>query len=261
VAVLVLVTVALRFRHYRMWELALLAGLGFLANFAFRSAMDWLLVMLMLGVPHLKELLAGAARHDRRGLWTSWLLRLDRWAKKTLGSPLFRWQPFWPALTCFVLLAISLVPPLGRRMPIQTAGDWPVAALDHVEMVGLSGNFFGPPDYGAYIGWRLGDRGKVYVDTRGFFFPPMLLEDSHFIPQLGPDWRRRLDRVLGEYRIDFFLLETEGPRGALWQTLRNHVGTPLYQDQQAVLLSAAQVRQGMAAMESGSAGLFPGQGR
>ncbi|MCI0352972.1 MAG: hypothetical protein L0Z53_26420, partial [Acidobacteriales bacterium] len=43
VAVLVLLSVVFRFRHYRMWELALFAGLAFLGNFAFRSAMDWLL--------------------------------------------------------------------------------------------------------------------------------------------------------------------------------------------------------------------------
>lgn len=245
VAALVLLTVVLRFGHYRLWELALLAGLAFLGNFAFRSAMDWLLVMLALGVPHLKELLAGAARADRRRWGVACALRLDRKLKQMLCGPLFRWQPAWPALVCGVLVMVSSIPPLARVMPLHNSTEWPVAALDHVVAEGLTGNFFAPPDYGAYIGWRLRDRGKIYTDTRGFFFPPALLEDSHFIPQLGPQWHERMGRVLDQYHTDYFLLETHGPRGALWQTLKPHVGQPLFLDEQAVLLSAAQVRRGL----------------
>jgi hypothetical protein len=251
VAVLVLATVVLRFRTYRLWELALLAGLAFLANFAFRSAMDWLLVMLALGVPHLKELLAQTARARPRPPATAWLLRLDRKLKQMLGSSWFRFQPLWPGLAMLVLLIASLIPPLARNMPLQNAPDWPVAALDRIESAGLSGRFFAPPDYGAYVGWRLRERGKVYTDTRGFFFPPALLEDSHFIPQLGPEWRKRLDRVLDEYHTDYFLLETSGARGALWQSLQQHVETPFFLDEQTVLLTAPQVRRGVAAIESG----------
>src|SRR5262249_6789781 len=161
-----------RFRYYRGWELALLAGLAVLGNFAFRSAMDWLLVMLMLGVPHLKAMLADAARANRQRPLTARLLRLDRVFKKTLQTPLLALQPLWPALACLVLVAISIVPALSRDMPVQNSERWPAAALDHVQAAGWSGKFFGPPDYGAYIGWRLGERGKVYADTRGFFFPP-----------------------------------------------------------------------------------------
>ncbi len=261
VAVLVLVTVAVRFRQYRMWELALLAGLAFLGNFAYRSAMDWLLVMLALGVPHIKELLAAVARRQPRRGWQAWLLRLDRQAKKMLSSPLFRFQPAWPAAALVLLLLVSLVPPMSRNMPVQNSAEWPVAALDHIEKTGIHGRFFGPPDYGAYIGWRLRERGKIYTDTRGFFFPPALLEDSHFIPQLGPDWRLRLDRVLEEFQTEYFLLETQGARGALWQTLEPHVGTPLYLDGQAVLLSAGQVRQGLQEIDvvsQSSARVWPG---
>ena len=228
-----------------MWELALLTGLAILANFAFRSAMDWFLVMLALGVPHLKELLAQAARYRSRNRVMHYILRIDRKVKQTLGSPWFRWQLFWPAAAFVGLLIVSVVPPLSRNMPRQNAADWPVAALDHMEKTGLHGRFFGPPDYGAYIGWRLGERGKVYTDTRGFFFPPALLEDSHFLPQLGPNWRHRLTRVLDEYHTDYFLLETYGARGALWQSLKDHVGPPLFLDGQTVLLSANQVRQGV----------------
>src|SRR5262245_14294814 len=69
VAALVGLTVVLRFRSYRLWEVALLAGLGLLANVAFRSLQDWLLVLLALGGPHLAALLAAAARRDRRRAW------------------------------------------------------------------------------------------------------------------------------------------------------------------------------------------------
>ena len=246
---LVLATAVLRFRHYRMWELALLAGLAVLGNIAFRGAMDWLLVMLALGVPHLKELLAGAARYRPRPRCVMWLLRADRKIKQTLASGLFRLQPFWPAAALSALLIISVIPPLSRAMPRQNSADWPVAALDHMEKIELAGRFFGPPDYGAYIGWRLRQRGKIYTDTRGFYFPPQLLEDSHFIPQLGPDWRQRLKRVLDEYHTDYFLLETNGPRGALWHSIKAHVGAPLFLDEQAVLLSAEQVRRGVRDMD------------
>ena len=49
-------TVVLRFRKYRLWEIALLVAVTGLANLAVRSLQDWLLVMLMLGVPHVSEL-------------------------------------------------------------------------------------------------------------------------------------------------------------------------------------------------------------
>jgi hypothetical protein len=145
-----------------------------------------------------------------------------------------------------VLFLISIIPPLARAMPRQNSTEWPVAALDHVERMGISGRFFAPPDYGAYVGWRLRRKGQVYTDTRGFFYPPELLEDSHYLPQLTPDWRRRLQRVLEDYHTDYFLLETWGARGALWHALASHVGQPLFLDGQAVLLSAEQVRRGAA---------------
>jgi hypothetical protein len=149
-----------------------------------------------------------------------------------------------------VLLAITLVPPLSRRLPGQESAEWPVAALDHVERTGITGNFFTPPDYGAYVGWRLKERGKTYMDTRGFFFPPSLVEDSHYLPSMGPRWRERLDRALDDYPTDYFLLETWGVRGALWKALQPHIDEPLYRDDKTVLLSAAQVRQALPALDA-----------
>ncbi len=248
-ALLVLGTVLWRVRSYRIWELALLAGLAFLANVAFRSAMDWLLVMLALGVPHLRDMFVQAARTRPRPLPIFWLLRLDRTVKQLFANPWFRFQAFWPVAAGVVLLIISVVPPLSRNMPVQNAADWPVAALNYMEAEGITGRFFAPPDYGSYIGWRLRDRAKIYTDSRGFFFPPILIEDCHYLPQLLPEWRPRLHRVLDEFHTDYFLLETTGGRGALWQVLKDHVDTPLFLDEQTVLLSAAQVRRGVEEMD------------
>ncbi len=243
VAALVLMTMVLRFRRYRFWEVALLVGLGGLANLAVRSLQDWLLLMLALGVPHMAALLARAARIGRRQAGIGFLLRLDRSCKRLFFSPLLRFQPLWPTAASTGLLLVSLIPGIARNMPMQNAHDWPVAALDHIESQELTGKFFSPPDYGSYLGWRRGDKAKIYTDTRGFFFPPLLIEDSHYLPQLGPDWQKRLRRVLDQYRTDFFLLETTGARGALWRDLQKHIGPPLYLDEQAVLVSAGQFRQ------------------
>jgi len=213
-----------------------------LANMAVRSLQDWQLLMLALGVPHVAVLLAQAARNRHR-LPVAFLLRLDRSCKRVLFAPLLRFQPFWPALALASFFLVSFVPPISRSMPKQNASDWPVAALDYIQSQDLQGKFFSHPDYGSYVGWRLGDRAKIYTDTRGFFFPPHLLEDSHFVPQLGPDWQDRLRRVLDQYHTDYFLLQTTGPRGALWRELQKHAGPPLYLDQQSVLVRAGQVRQ------------------
>ena len=66
VALLVALTLVVRFRTYRLWEVGTLLGLGTLANIAFRSLQDWLLVMLALGVPHLAVLLRQVAAEGRR---------------------------------------------------------------------------------------------------------------------------------------------------------------------------------------------------
>jgi hypothetical protein len=249
VAALVFLTVILRFRVYRLWEVALLTGLAGLGNLAIRSLQDWLLVMLALGVPHLVVLLAEAARSGRRRRWVAFLLRADRVGKRMVNRPWLRFQPFWPAAAVALLTVASLIPPLARRMPVQDAPTWPVGAVERIEQLGLTGRFFAYPDFGSYLTWRLGDRIKSYTDTRGFFFPPELLEDCHYLPQLGPDWRRRLDRVLDEYGTEFFLLEVEGARGELWRSLQPHVGAPLYCDELAVLLTAGQVRLGVRQLE------------
>ncbi|HLJ94929.1 MAG TPA: hypothetical protein VKU02_17270 [Gemmataceae bacterium] len=252
VAALVGFSVVLRFRHYRLWEVGLLLGLAGLANLAVRCTLDWLMILLALGVPHFAVLLQQTARRCApRTSVQRWLFRSERACKRMFQTPFLRFQWYWPAAALTVLAAASLVPALSRGMPIQNAGAWPVQALDWTVAHGLRGRFFGPPDYGSYVGWRLGDAGQCYVDTRGFFFPHELLEDSHYVPQLGPDWRSRLRRILA-YGTDYFLLETTGPRGKFWRTLQPYLGPPVYVDGQTVLLTAEQVQRAFAAFEQGS---------
>jgi hypothetical protein len=245
-AALVLYSVVRRFRRYRLWEVALLLGLAVLANLAYRSLQDWVLIQLALGVPHLAAMFQESVRAMRRTgqhhALTRVLLRIDRRCKRLFARSPFRWQPIWLLLVIGSLAAISLIPPLGRRVPQQDAPMWPAAAVDWVERERVQGRFFAPADFGSYLTWRLGDRARSYVDTRGFFFPPMILEDSNYLPQLVPGWRERLDRVLAQ-GTDYFLLETAGPRGTLWHAFEPFLGAPLYVDDLCVLLSADQVRR------------------
>jgi hypothetical protein len=262
-AVVVAVTVVLRFRHYRLWEVALLVGLAGLANLAFRSLQDWVLVMVALGVPQLARLprqlalsyrrLAPEVRWRGRGASLARaVLRVDRSCRRLLRSPLLRWQWAWPAAAVAVLAVLSLLPPVSRGMPIQDAPEWPTGAADWMAAHEVHGRFFGPPDYGSYVTWRLGDRARCYTDTRGFFFTPELLEDSHYLPQALPGWQDRLRRVL-DRGTDYFLLETNGARGELWRTLRPAVGEPLYLDERTVLLSRAQVETAAARLTTDEA--------
>jgi hypothetical protein len=245
---MVAATVVLRFRNYRLWEIALLIGVTALANLAVRSLQDWLLVMLMLGVPQVSALVRElrARASDRLAGSSFWpalahrFLRANHRCEKVVYGRAFRFQWTWPIIVMSILGAVSLIPPLARQMPIQNSIEWPVAALDWLENGEWRGRFFANPDFGSYLGWRLRDRARVYVDTRGFFFPPELIEDSHYVAQLGPQWQTRMQRVL-DYGTDYFLLETQGGRGQLWQVLRPYVDRPLYLDEQAVLLSREQV--------------------
>jgi hypothetical protein len=246
VAALTVWTMVRRFRQYRLWEIALLAGLAWLGNRAFRGVLDWLPVMLTLAVPHVARMLAAAAKSRRLPL-VRLALRWDAFAKRMLHAPAFRWQWAWPAAALAALAVVSLIPPLGRAMPIRESSDWPAGVADWMEAHGVEGRIFAPPDDAAYLMWRR-PAVRCYVDTRYLFFPPELIEDCQYLPQLAPDWPDRLRRV-ESYHTDYFLLKTNGPHGVLWQAIRPHVPDPLYRDDSVVLLRADQVAAGLAAYE------------
>src|SRR5262249_14538446 len=139
-------TVLLRFRQYRLWEVATLVGLAGLANLAFRSLQDCVLVMLALSGPHLAVLLRRAAAaprplrlracgtsQGRRGAWVTPVRRRARVCRRVFAGRFFRFQPLWPAACVALLAAVSLVPPLARAMPIQKDPQWPTAAVNRIE--------------------------------------------------------------------------------------------------------------------------------
>lgn len=241
-AALVLLTIVLRFREYRLWELSYLGVLTLLGNFATRGAMDWFLNMVALGVPHLCALWRGAIARPRRSVVRR-SINLDNRVKRMLNGSLFRLQPAWIAVGLAAFFVVSVIPPLSRAMPMQNMDEWPVAALNHLEATGATGNFFGPPDYSTYVNWRLKTKARSYTDTRGFFFPPQLLEDSQYLPEMAAGWEARLTRVLDEFPTNYFLLETTGARGQLWQSLKPHIPDPVFLNEQSVVLTADQVRE------------------
>jgi hypothetical protein len=231
VAALVGVAIVKGFRSFRLWEIALLAGVAVLGSYAYRSAQDALLVMLAVGVPRLVDLYRGAGpRRVPRLIW-----RLERSAKGVLTAPAFRFQPGW-ALLLLVLL------PLAGLLPRSPGKDWPEAALAFMEREDLHGNVFADPNHGAYLVWQLGpERAHCYVDTRGFFFPPTLLEDCAFIIHAEGNWSDRLSIVL-ERSTDWLLLERGCP---LWLLMEGQV-TPRYRDEKTVLIAAEEVRRWLA---------------
>jgi hypothetical protein len=239
-------TVVCHWRRYRLWEITLMLGLAVLATAAYRSLQDCVLVMLALAVPHMAAMITEGARRlrsiPRPPKLSRAALRLDRRFKILFSRPFVRFQPVWILLTVGLLASVSLIPPIGRDMPRQYGAGWPIAAVDYIESEGLRGRFFAEPDFGSYLMWRVPDRARTYVDTRGFFFPPELLEDSNFLPQLTPEWTIRLERVLG-FGTDYFLLETTGARGEMWRAFGPHMEEPIYEDELCVLLTAQQVRR------------------
>jgi hypothetical protein len=254
VAALTLWTIIRRFRQYRLWEIALLAALACLGTRAFRGVLDWLPVMLTLAVPHLERMLATASRKHREPLM-QWVLHCDNSVKRLLRSPLFRWNWAWPVGALAVLTLLSIIPPLSREMPMRNNSAWPVGAADWIDAHGVEGRIFAAPDDGAYLMWRQPSV-RCYVDTRYLFFPPELIEDCQYLPQLAPGWPERLRRV-ESYGTDYYLLKTSGPHGILWEAIRAHVSDPLYCDNSVVLLRAKQVADGLEAYQREQAALGP----
>jgi hypothetical protein len=214
-------TICKNWRSYRVWELAYLLTLAFLAANAIRSLADCLLNALAFSAPR-------------------WSARLVNKIEILLGAPWLRVQKGWLLAGLAALLLLSCCPPVTNRLPWREMPDWPAKGATWIEQQGLGGNFFASPNYGAYLGWRLDGRARTYVDTRGFFFPPDLIRDSYLVPEMAADWRERLRKIEAS-GTDYFFLEVSGPRGKLWEYIEDHVSDPLYLDDQCVLLTTQQV--------------------
>ncbi|MCC6419010.1 MAG: hypothetical protein IT429_12315 [Gemmataceae bacterium] len=222
-------------RAVRGWEWALLGCTLLLAAVAFRGVTDCVLVWLVVGVPVV------AARLESAGL----VARLAG-LREAFARPLLRWQPRVLAAALATLVVVAVVPPLNRALPRPADPEYPAAAADwlatHLPPKGEPARIFSIPEHGSYLIGRLGERVRVYADSRGFYLPPEVIADAVLVPALAPDWRKRLDRVLTA-GTDYFLLEVDGPRGRLWRELAPALSArPLHADRQAVILSRAQVQ-------------------
>jgi hypothetical protein len=229
-------------RAVRGWEWALLGCTLLLALVAFRGLTDCVLIWLGVGMP------VAAARLESSGL----AARLAG-LRQAFAQPALRWQPWVLAAALAALTAVTIVPPLNRALPRPPDPEYPAAAADwlaaHLPSTGKPARVFAIPEYGSYLIGRLGDRVRVYADSRGFYLPPEVVADAVLTPALAPGWRERLRRVLAA-GTDYFLLEAAGPRGQLWRELAPGLpGGPLYADAQAVVLSRAQVEAALARLD------------
>jgi hypothetical protein len=229
-------------RAVRGWEWALLGCTLLLALVAFRGLVDCVLIWLVVGVP------IAAARLESSG-FAPRLAGL----RQALERPALQWRP-WILMTVLAVLGvITVVEPLNQALPRPPDPSYPAAAVDwlagYLPPRGERARVFAIPEYGSYLIGRLGDRVRVYADSRGFYLPPEVVADSVLTPALAPDWRKRLTRVLAK-GTDYFLLEVDGPRGRLWRELAPHLPErPLHVDDQAVILSRTQVEAALARLD------------
>ncbi len=222
-------------RAVRGWEWALLGCTLLLAVIAFRGVTDCVLIWLGVGVPIV------TARLKTPDLAAHGAASGEVFERSLLG-----WRPWVLAAALGVLVVVTVVPPLNRALPRPADPEYPAAAVDwlagHLPSGGKPVRVFAIPEYGSYLIGRLGDRVRVYADSRGFYLPPEVVADAVHTPALAPDWRERLARILAA-GTDYFLLEADGPRGRLWRELAPHLPErPYYADGRAVILSRAQVQ-------------------
>jgi hypothetical protein len=246
-AVVFAVILWLRRRELFAWEWALFAGVAGLFLIAIRSAGDFLMIGSLLAVPQIGQLLLAGVRSPRWRNLARTLVKCDNEFKRILNSPLFKLQPIWPAIG-FAAIALVSLWPWRDRVPNKELPDWPREAADWIAAGGISGpgpwNVFSGYNEGSYLIWRFDGHVKVYSDTRGFYYPGDLLDDSYSLPRARGDWQAHLSRVL-DRGAEFFLLPvrgTDGVRFQLWKMLEPHVPRPLYLDDRYVILSAEQIR-------------------
>ena len=106
-------------------------------------------------------------------------------------------------------------------------------------------NVFSGSNEGTYLIWRMAGQARVYSDTRGFYYPGELLDDSFNLPQGDDAWPDRLHRTLQNGSAYFLLPASAG----LWTKLQPHIARPLYADAKYVILSAEQIRDAAGKVE------------
>ena len=175
--------------------------------------------------------------------------------KRLLYSPLFGWQWAWPAGALAALTLVSIIPPLSRAMPMHDNPDWPVGAADWMEAHGVEGRIFAAPDDGAYLMWRQPSV-RCYVDTRYLFFPPELIEDCQYLPQLAPVGRNGYG---ASSPLAPTIISSRQAARTAYSGRRSepHVPDPLYCDKSVVLLRTEQVAAALNSYKSEQAAVRP----
>jgi hypothetical protein len=141
-----------------------------------------------------------------------------------------------------VLALVSLFP-WGNRMPFRELQEWPSSAVSWIEVNGLPSpapwKICSGINEGSYLIWRLPGQALVHADTRGFYYPGDILEDSYYLPLADSEWQQRLNRVLAR-GSEYFLLPADC---ALWQKMKRHIEAPLFLDDKSVIVTANQVQE------------------
>ena len=239
-------TVVRRFRQYRLWEIALLSGPGMAGQSGLSRRAGLAARHADAGRPHLARMarVGGARRRRTADPPGVAVRRLRETSAAHAGVPLAMGLAGRGAGGAGGRLGHPTPEPgdagagqpglAGRRRRLDRRARRRRPRLRPAGRRGL-------PHVAA-------TRRPGYVDTRYLFFPPELIEDCQYLPQLAPDWPERLRRVRS-YGTDYFLLKTNGPPGTLWRTIQPHVHDPLYLDESVVLLRPDQVAAGLAECE------------
>src|SRR5262249_38724092 len=169
---------------------------------------DWLLITLALVVPLLGPWLRESAIANRCKPGLRLVLSMDRLAKAIGTSSLFRVQPHWPAAGLSILAFLAVVVP-SHYLPNREYPDAPAAAIDWIDSHSLPSprpwKIFSGSNEGSYMIWRLNGRALVYTDTRGFYYPGEILEDSFYLPRQEADYDQHLQRALA-HGTEYLLL-------------------------------------------------------
>ena len=115
----------------------------------------------------------------------------------------------------FALVGLLIIPlaTFGKRaweevdspVPFDSIG-LPVATMDFLEAVSDGVNVLAEPNVGGYVQWRLGKRGKIWIDME---FPPSNAFDLYRVNSAFDD-PAAFERLAEEHPVDFVLVMNPG---------------------------------------------------
>ena len=209
-------------RRPRAGEAVLMVSFGLLALSSLRHILWWSLVAT--------PFIARASADVVDGM----LVRLRRHpGPLAAGSPRLN-VVCMVALGTFVVLALPwwrTQLPLPRKQTALIDPSTPVAVADYLATHPLPGRLFNDTDWSAYLAWRLGDEGAMFIDNRFELHPIEIWKEYTIISRGHVSWERRLD----SYGVTRLALEPESQVG-LVEAVRDSPNWRLvYQDEQALV--------------------------